>query len=529
MKNDEGKEGEFPGLKIVEELRLRSPREKKVETEKKSLVVGVLGDFSGSSTTSATMGGEKFKNIDRDNFDEIMAALAPRCDVEVANFIKKNGAPFQLSLIFHEVNDFHPDHLIHKVPVVEKLFEARSAVGEPDKLAKILHEVGVSIAAGQPSPVEEQVPEPETPDEVSRRPLKPGLPPSKLLDSIVEETPVDTVKGAGRYLSRDLARFVQEIMAPVADRTDYAAQDRVRGVIDEIIGGQVRAILHHPSYQALEAAWRSLFRLVMDTETGPDLKIKILDLSKEKLLKDLSVAGEIEKTLLYQLIYENECATPGGEPFGILIGDYRFGPGSGDMLPLEYTAGIATMAGVPFITAASPSLLGLEGFGFLVDLDNLSHLQEEETFSAWRTFRRSDFAGHVGMCLPGILLRLPYGPGTDPVDTFEFDEAVEGKDHQNYLWGNPALAFARVVTRAFASAGWQMEPQRYGTLSGLPVHVYEEDGEEVIKPCAEVLMKETMLEQLMAAGFIPFVTIKNTDRVEIWTMQSVARTRLFGG
>jgi len=166
-----------------------------------------------------------------------MAALAPRCDVEVANFIKKNGAPFQLSLIFHEVNDFHPDHLIHKVPVLEKLFEARSAAGEPDRLAKILHEVGVSIATEEPSPVEEQVPEPETPDEVSRRPLKPGLPPSKLLDSIVEETPVDTAKGTGLHLYRDLARFVQEIVAPVADRTDYAAQDRVRGVIDEIIGG----------------------------------------------------------------------------------------------------------------------------------------------------------------------------------------------------------------------------------------------------------------------------------------------------
>ena len=179
MKNDESKEGEFPGLKIVEELRLKPREEKEVEIDKKSLVVGVLGDFSGSSATSATMGGEKFKVIDRDNFDEIMAALAPRCDVEVANFIKENRAPFQLSLIFHELNDFHPDHLIHKVPVVEKLFEARSAVGEPDRLAKILREVGVSIAAEEPSPVEEQGPEPETPDEVSRKPLKPGLPPSQ--------------------------------------------------------------------------------------------------------------------------------------------------------------------------------------------------------------------------------------------------------------------------------------------------------------------------------------------------------------
>ena len=510
-------------------IRLKPPKEKHAEIDKKALVVGILGDFSGSSAASATKGWKKFKVIDRDNFHDVMATIAPSCVVEVANFIKKGGAPIHLSLVFQELNDFHPDHLIHKVPVLEKLFEARSVAGEPDKLAKILHEVGVSIATEEPSPVEEHVPETETPDEVSRKPVEPDLSPSEILDAIIERTLADTAKGTGRPISRDLVKFIQEIVAPVADRTDYAAQDRVRGAIDEIIGGQVRAILHHPSYQGLEATWRSLFRLVMETDTGPDLKIKMLDVSKDKLLKDFSKAGAIEKALLYRLIYENECATPGGEPFGILIGDYRFGPGSGDMLLLEYLAGIATMAGVPFITAASPSLLGLEDFSLLADLDNLSHLEQEETFSAWRAFRRSDFADHVGMCLPGILLRLPYGPDTDPVEAFEFDEAVEGKVHRNYLWGNPAIALARVVTRAFTKDGWQMEPHRYGTLSGLPLHMYEEDGEEAVKPCAEVLMKETMLEQLMAAGFISFVTIKNTDRVEIWTMQSVARTKLFGG
>lgn len=152
-----------------------------------------------------------------------MAALPPRCDVEVANFIKKNGAPFHLSLVFQELKDFHPDHLIHKVPVLEKLFEARSAAGEPDKLAKILHEVGVSIATEEPSPVEEQVPETETPDEVSRKPVGPDLSPSELLDSIIERTPADTARGTGRHISRDLVKFIQEIVAPVAERTDYAA------------------------------------------------------------------------------------------------------------------------------------------------------------------------------------------------------------------------------------------------------------------------------------------------------------------
>jgi len=122
-----------------------------------------------------------------------------------------------------------------------------------------------------------------------------------------------------------------------------------------------------------------------------------------------------------------------------------------------------------------------------------------------------------------------YGPDTGPVHAFDFDEAVEGKDRGNYLWGNPAMTLARVVTRSFASDGWQMEPHRYGTLSGLPLHVYEEDGEKLSKPCAETLMRETMVKQLVAAGFTPFVTINNTDQVKIWTLQSLTRKKLFAG
>ena len=529
MKNNEGHEGERIGLKILEEIRLKSPQKKGIEVEKKAFVVGVLGGFSGSSTAPPAKGKQKFKEINRDNFDEVMAAMKPCCTVEVNNFIQKEGPPFQLSLAFQALDEFHPDNLVHKVPIVRKLFEARKSVSDPDTVKEILREVGVSIAAEEPSPGAAQGPEPGTPEETSRKPLKPGLSPSELLDAIIEQSPPDTEKKVLRRLSADLAKFVGDIVAPVADKTDYAAQDRARAKIDEIMGVQVRAILHHPSFQKLEATWRSLFRLVVDTETGPDLKIKSLDISKEKLLKHLADQEKVERTLPYRLIYENECATPGGEPFGLLVGNYRLGPGSGDMLLLEYIAGIAFIAEVPLITAASPSLLGLEDFSLLVDLDTLDHVKEEEQFSAWRDFRRSDFADRVGMCLPGILLRLPYGPDTDPVHTFAFDEAVEGKDHGNYLWGNPAMTLARVVTRSFASDGWQMEPHRYGTLSGLPLHVYEEDGEKLVKPCAETLMRETTVRQLVAAGFIPFVTIKNTDQVKIWTLQSLARKKLFAG
>jgi len=528
MGNGEKKEREFVGFQIQEEIRIKSPEERNAEVDRRAFKVGVLGNFGGTSSRSEETGDRRFRNIDRDNFDGVMASIAPGCCIEVADFIQKGDALLKLSLVFNELDDFHPDFLIQKVPVLKELFEARKSAGEPDKLINILREVGVSITIEEPSSVEKAVPEAETPELVSRKPMDPDLSPSALLDAIIEEGSDETLKERGSHPSGDLEDFVKEIVAPVADSTDYAAQETVRGKIDEIIEGQLRAILHQPAFQQLETTWRSLYRLVMETETGPDLKIKILDISKASLLKNCVETEEVVKTLLYRLVYENECATPGGEPFGLLIGDYCFGPGPGDMALLEYIAGIATMAGVPFITAAAPSLLGLKDFSGLLELTNLSHLEKDKAYSAWRSFRQTDFAERVGICLPGLLSRLPYGHDSDPVNTFEFDEAVDGKNHRDYLWGNPAMAFGRVVTRAFASDGWQMEPHRFGTLTDLPVHVYQEDGEKTTKPCAEVPMTETMLEQLLKAGFIPFVTIKNTDRVEIWTMQSVARTRLFG-
>jgi type VI secretion system protein ImpC len=532
MDKNNSKKEEFAGLQIHEKIRARTPKESsedaREDVAKKAFVVGVMGDFGSTSAAFKKEGTEKFTNIDRYNFDEVMTAMAPGCSIDVANFFQKGGTPFGLSLVFQGLKDFHPDNLIQKVPVLKKLFLARNKSGDPDTLEETLRAAGVHISTEESVPDQVQAPEAATPEPRAPQPIEADASGEDLLDAIIEQSSAETPKEREGRPSVVLDAFIREAVGPTPDRGDLAAQDGLRRKIDEMLENQVRTILSHRSFKRLEATWQSVYRLVREAETGPELKIKILDVSKLKILEDFSNSNEMEKTLLYRLIYENECDTPGGEPFGLLIGDYRFGPGSGDMILLEYLAAIASLSDTPFITAAAPSLLGLEDFKGLSRLDHLNHLEEEETYSAWRAFRQSDFAGKVGMCLPGILLRLPYGPDTDPINTFGFAESAKAKGPHDYLWGNPAMAFARMVTRAFAGDGWDMELQRYTTLSDLPVHVYEESGEKVANPCAEALLRETIVRQMLEAGFIPFVSVKNTDQVKIPVIQSVTRSRLFG-
>jgi len=532
MGKKNGEKEAFVGLQIHEKIRARTPKESSENARegvaKKAFVVGVMGDFGSTSAAFTKEGAEKFINIDRYNFDEVMTAMAPVCSIDAANFLQKGGTPFQLSLVFQGLKDFHPDNLIQEVPVLKKLFLARNKSGDPDSLEETLRAAGLQIASEKTIPDEVQAPEAAIPEPLAPQPVEPDASGEDLLDAIIEQSSAETPKEREGRPSAVLDAFIREAVGPTQDPGDRAAQDGVRRKIDEMLEKQVRAILSHRSFKRLEATWQSLYGLVREAETGPELKIKILDVSKLKILEDFSNSNDIEKTLLHRLIYENECNTPGGEPFGLLIGDYRFGPGSGDMILLEYLAAIASLSDTPFITAAAPSLLGLEDFKALSRLDHLNHLEEEEAYSAWRAFRQSDFAGKVGMCLPGILLRLPYGPDTEHISTFEFAESAKAEGPHDYLWGNPAMAFARMVTRAFAVEGWDMALQRHTTLSDLPVHVYEESGEKMAKPCAEAVLRETIVRQMSEAGFIPFVSVKNTDQVKIPVIQSVSRTKLFG-
>jgi type VI secretion system protein ImpC len=301
--------------------------------------------------------------------------------------------------------------------------------------------------------------------------------------------------------------------------------------IDQTVSDQLNAIMHSPEFQKLEAAWRGLHYLVMNTETGTMLKLRLLDATKKELLADLEKATEFDQSALFKKLYEEEYGTFGGNPFSVLVGDYEFGRVPQDTSMLEQISHVAAAAHAPFITAASPKLFDWDNFTELSVPRDLAKQFESTELIKWRSFRDSEDSRYVTLTLPHVLLRLPYGPKTVPVDEFDFVEDVDGKDHSKYLWGNSAYALAQRITDAFAKYQWCAAIRGVeggGLIEGLPVHIFQtEDGDLAMKCPTEVSITDRRENELNSLGFVAVCHRKNSDQAAFFGGQTANKPKLY--
>jgi type VI secretion system protein ImpC len=301
--------------------------------------------------------------------------------------------------------------------------------------------------------------------------------------------------------------------------------------IDQTVSDQLNAIMHSPEFQKLEAAWRGLHYLVMNTETGTMLKLRLLNATKKELLADLEKATEFDQSALFKKIYEEEYGTFGGNPFSVLVGDYEFGRVPQDTSMLEQISHVAAAAHAPFITAASPKLFDWDNFTELSVPRDLAKQFESTELIKWRSFRDSEDSRYVTLTLPHVLLRLPYGPKTVPVDEFDFVEDVDGKDHSKYLWGNSAYALAQRITDAFAKYQWCAAIRGVeggGLIEGLPVHIFQtEDGDLAMKCPTEVSITDRRENELNSLGFVAVCHRKNSDQAAFFGGQTANKPKLY--
>ena len=205
--------------------------------------------------------------------------------------------------------------------------------------------------------------------------------------------------------------------------------------LDALISRQLNEVMHAEPLQKLEGSWRGLHYFVQQTETSSSLKIKLMNISKNDLFKDLDKAVEFDQSQIFKKIYEEEYGTLGGNPFGALIGDYEFGRHPQDIALLEKMSGVAATSHAPFIAAATPAMFNFESFTELAGPRDLEKIFDNETYLKWNMFRKSDDSRYVGLCLPHVLMRLPYGKDTTPVEEFDYEEGVDGKDHSQVPCG----------------------------------------------------------------------------------------------
>jgi type VI secretion system protein ImpC len=289
--------------------------------------------------------------------------------------------------------------------------------------------------------------------------------------------------------------------------------------------------MHHPEFQKLEAAWRGLHYFVMQSETSTQLKIRVLNVSKDEVRKDLEKAVEFDQSALFKKVYEEEYGMFGGAPYGALIGDYEFGRNPQDIGLLEKLSNVAAAAHAPLFTAANSALMGLDSFTDLPNPRDLAKKFETPDYAKWKSFRESDDSRYVGLALPHILMRLPYGPDTVPVETFNFKERVDGTDHSKYVWGNAAYAIGARLTDAFAKYGWCAAIRGVeggGRVDGLPTHTFRTDDGEIAMKCpTEIAITDRREKELSDLGFIPLVHCKGTDYAAFFGMQSCQKSKKY--
>jgi type VI secretion system protein ImpC len=301
--------------------------------------------------------------------------------------------------------------------------------------------------------------------------------------------------------------------------------------IDHLISLQLNEILHHPAFQKLEASWRGIKYMMDQSETSSMLKIRVLNVSKKELLRDLQRAPEFDQSVMFKKVYEDEFGIFGGEPFGALIGDYEFSKHPEDIELLEKVSQVAAGAHAPFLTAAAPELLNMDSFAQLGEPRDIGKIFDSTEFAKWKSFRASEDSRYVGLTMPRVLMRLPYGKDTKPVDEFSYEEGVDGTDHSKYLWGNAAYALGARLTTAFAQYGWCASIRGVeggGLVEGLPTHTFRTDEGDVALKCpTEVAITDRREKELADQGLIPLVHCKGTDYAAFFSVQSANKPKKF--
>lgn len=338
-----------------------------------------------------------------------------------------------------------------------------------------------------------------------------------LLDRIIEQGRMARDDIQQDYAKNLLSEFATQVLdeGMSVDKDTVAMINHRIAQIDEIISKQLNAILHAPEIQRLEATWRGLHYLVMNSETGSRLKIRVLNVSRQDLFKDLDKAIEFDQSAFFKKVYESEYGTFGGTPYSLLIGDFEFGRHPQDIALLKKLSNVAAAAHAPFVAAASPRLFDMGSFTELMTPRDLEKIFESAELIAWRQFRESEDSRYVALTLPHILMRLPYGPDTVPTEGMTYVEDVDGSDHAKYLWGNAAFALGQRITSAFSQYGWCAAIRGVeggGMVEGLPTHTFSTPAGDITLKCpTELPITDRREKELDSLGLVALCHKKNSD------------------
>lgn len=339
------------------------------------------------------------------------------------------------------------------------------------------------------------------------------------LDALLTKEFKPKTSGAKAAIENAVKTLAEQALSSTTLISDDAVKsiEAIIAQIDKKLSEQINKILHHPDFQQLESAWRGLSHLVNNTETDETLKIRVLNINKKDLSKTL---GKFKGTAwdqspIFKRLYEDEFGSPGGSPYGCLVGDYQFDHTPFDVELLTGIAQVAAAAHAPFFAAAAPTLMNMEGWNELANPRDLTKIFQSPEYAPWKSLRESDDSRYVGLTMPRFLARIPYGAKTNPVSEFSFEEDTSGADSSKYTWANAAYAMGVNINRSFKLYGWCARirgVESGGMVEGLPCHTFPTDDGGVDMKCpTEIAITDRREAELAKNGLIPLSHWKNTD------------------
>jgi type VI secretion system protein ImpC len=416
--------------------------------ESEPLRLLVIGDFSGAPAAEREpLATRRVHRVDVDNLDDVVRRMQPRAAVPDGE------------IRFERIDDFHPDSLYARFEAFRHLRETRLAPpGDSDAL------LGRLLG---------QRPEP----------------------SAARTTPVG-----------GLDALIRDAVAPHIVKDTSAQAAAHLAAVDSAIAELMRALLHAPAFQSIEAAWRGVRFVVSSLELDENLQLHLLDATRDELLADIVAAqGRLAETALYRALVERS-RVPGSAAWSSLVALMRFGPSDADIGLLAALGLIASRAGGPLLADGDLSLAG----------------DDEKALAGWLALRRSEAAPWIALAAPRVLLRLPYGKTSDPIEAFAFEEFAGPPVHDAFLWGHASLAMAVLIGRGFTARGWEMEPGDEREIGDLPAYTFARDGEREMQPCGERLLTERDINTLLAAGLVPIASRRDRNTVVAVRFQSVS-------
>jgi type VI secretion system protein ImpC len=475
-----------------------------------ALRVLVLGDFSGRSNRGALspgdLGARPVLPLDVDAFDATFRRLAPALTLGA-------GAPGGggLAIGFAGLEDFHPDRLYATLDPFRALRESRARLLDPASFER-------EAAALMPGPATDAASTPGTTGQAAQAPEAE----SDLLQRLIGAAPGTAARPvATTAIDALIRRLVQPHVTSVTSRSPapYLA------AVDAALGDLMRAVLHHRDFQALESNWRGVRRFVEEVELGETVTLHVVDVTKDELLADLAAsAGDPSASALHRLLAASSRRGADTAPWSLLVGMFDVGASDEELTLLAHLGVVASLAGAPLLCAARPDLVGCRRLDADTDPRQWRH-DDVEFERRWQALRRSPVARWLGLALPRILLRQPYGAKSDPIEAFAFEELAAGADHEAFLWGHPGLACAQATVLACAAADPDRDVERPLEIADLPLYVRHEQGERQMQPCAEVLLPLHIGEALMQRGTIPLLSHGNRNAVCIPAIHSIADPR----